>query len=33
MLIIALAYWGRNVLFAFWKNWENQKVFSKLTDL
>ena len=31
--IFALAYWGRNFSFVFWKNWKNQNVLSKLTDL
>ena len=32
-LISALAYWGRNLSFVFWKNWKKQKDISKLTDL
>ena len=32
-LIFALAYWGRDFSFIFWKNWINQRVVSKLTDL
>ena len=30
---LALAYWGRNFSFVFWKNWNSQKTLSKLTDL
>ena len=29
----ALAYWGRNFSFGFWKNLKNQNVLSKLTGL
>ena len=30
--IFALAYWGRNFSFGFWKNWKKQNVLSKLID-
>ena len=32
-LIFALAYWGRNFSFIFWKYWKHKKLLSKLTDL
>ena len=31
--LFALVYWGRNFSFNFWKNWKNQNVLSKLSDL
>jgi hypothetical protein len=33
MLIIDLAYWGRNFSYVFWENEKSQKALSKLTDL